>query len=468
MTTNGTLDALRAQLSGDLFTPDDAGYEEARPVYNAMFDKRPVAIARCATTADVVAAVNAARESGLEPAVRGGGHSVAGLSICDGLVIDLSGLKAIDVDPMGKTARAGGGALWGEFDKATQEHGLHTPGGRMTTTGLGGFTLNGGFGWTSSKYGLACDNLLAAEVVLADGSVVRASADENPELLWGLRGGGGNFGVVTELEMRLHPLGPIVLAGLALWPLARAGEVLRAWRDYVDDAPDELSTGAVMMTAPPEEFVPDHLKGQTALGIPAMWVGDPQEGASAMAPLKELGPEVDLIQPMPYTDFQALIDPAMPPGMRSYWRGEYMSSMPDAAIDTYLAHAPDLVTAGMPFTQSILFRVGQAVSVVPDDATAMAYRDARYMFHPITMWENPADDARLMADARAFAEAMRPFDTGHGYLNFTGEPDRVRDAYGDAKYERLVGLKDRYDPDNLFHLNPNIEPSRQAGAAAPA
>jgi FAD/FMN-containing dehydrogenase len=426
-------------------------------------------IARCASTADVVAAVNAARESGLEVAVRGGGHSVAGQSTSEGgMVIDLSGLKGITVDPEAKTATAGGGVLWGEFDAATQEHGLHTPGGRVTTTGLAGFTLGGGFGWTSCKHGLTCDNLIAAEVVLADGSVVRASESENEDLLWGLRGGGGNFGVVTEFHLRLDDLGPIVLAGLALWPAARANEVLRAWRDYVDDAPDELGTGMVMITAPPEEFVPDHLKGRPAMGLAAIWVGDPEEGAAHIQPLKDLGPEVDLIQPMPYTAFQAMIDASAPWGLRSYWRGEYMDALTDDAIDTYTAHAPDLVAAGMPFTQMALFRIGQAVNVVPDDATAFSHREARYMFHPITIWESPDDDVRMMAAARAFAKAMRPYDTGQAYLNFTAEAERVREAYGDAKYDRLVAIKDRYDPDNLFRLNPNIEPSRKADAAAPA
>jgi FAD/FMN-containing dehydrogenase len=466
MSDTGGLHALRGSFAGDVTLPGDAGYEESRRVFNAMHDRRPAAIARCAGTADVVAAVNFARRNGLVVAVRSGGHSVAGLSVCDGgIVIDLAGLKRIEVDPTARTARAGGGVLWGEFDAATQQHALHTPGGRVTTTGLGGFTTGGGYGWTSSKYGLTCDSLISAEVVLADGRIVTASARENEDLFWGIRGGGGNFGIVTEFEYRLHPLGPIVLAGLALWPIDRAADVLRAWRDYVDGAPDELSTACAIVTAPPEEFVPGPLRGQVALGIVGMYVGDPGRGAEVMQPLKDLGPAVDLIQPMPYTAFQALLDPTAPKGHRSYWRGEYLASLPDEAIGTFLQHAPQLAAAGQPFSQMIIFRVGQGVAAVADDDTAFSHRDAAYLFHPISMWQQPADDERLIAASRAFCEAMRPFSTGGAYLNFTPE-DRVRDAYGAEKYARLVALKDRYDPGNLFRLNQNIKPSQTSGEPA--
>jgi FAD/FMN-containing dehydrogenase len=469
MDENGAAAALRADFAGDVIVPGDAGYDEARTVFNGMIDKRPAVIARCASTADVVAAVNAAREHELEIAVRCGGHSVAGLSVCEGgLLIDLAGLKAIDVDPAAKTARTGGGVLWGEFDAATQEHALHTPGGRVTTTGVGGFTVGGGYGWTSSKYGLTCDNLLSAEVVLADGSVVRCSEREHPDLFWGIRGGGGNFGVVTEFELRLHDLGPIVLAGLALWPIERAGEVMRGWRDYVDTAPDELSTACVVLTAPPEEFVPDHLKGQPALGMAAMYVGDPEEGARVVAPLKDLGPEVDLIAPMPYTAFQAILDPSAPPGLRNYWRGEYMTTLTDPAIETFVEVAPEVQAAGIPFSQLIMFRIGQGVTSVPDEATAFSHRDANYLFHPLCAWQDPADDAGVIGATKAFVKAMAPHTTGGAYLNFTPEGDRVSSAFGPGKHERLVAVKDAYDPGNLFRLNHNIEPSRRMGEPAPA
>jgi FAD/FMN-containing dehydrogenase len=420
----------------------------------------PAVAVRCASAADVSAAVQFARRRGLAIAVRSGGHSVAGLSVCDdGILIDLAGLKQIVIDPEKRTARTGGGVLWGEFDAATQQHGLHTPGGRATTTGVGGFTTGGGYGWTSSKHGLTCDNLLSAEVVLADGRIVTASPHEHADLFWGIRGGGGNFGVVTEFEFALHPLGPIVMAGLMLWPFDRAETVMRAWRDYMDHAPDELSTGFGVITAPPEEFVPPALRGQVVAGIVGMYVGDPEKGAEIFAPLKALAPAVDLVQPMPYTAFQAMVDPMAPKGFRSYWRGEYLPRLADDAIATVLPGARALVGSAQPLTQMVVFRIGQGVAAVADDATAFSHRDANYMLHPITMWQAAADDARLIAASRAFCDTMRPFASGGAYLNFTAE-DRVRDAYGATTYARLVELKDRYDPENLFRLNQNIKPSR--------
>ena len=458
---------LGAGFSGELILPGDGGYDACRQVFNGMHDKRPALIARCASAPDVAAAIAFARREGLAIAVRSGGHSVAGLSTCDGgVLVDLAGLKRIAVDHVARTARAGGGVLWGEFDAATQAHGLHAPGGRVTTTGLGGFTTGGGYGWTSSKYGLACDNLISAQVVLADGRLVTASEREHADLFWGIRGGGGNFGVVTEFEFRLHPLGPIVFAGLLLFPVDRAAEVMRAWRTFADDASDDVSSGCALLTAPPEPFVPDNLKGRVAFGIMAMYVGDPADGARALQPLRSLGAAVDLMQPMPYTAFQAISDAAAPKGLRNYWRGEYLDTLTDAAIDTYVAHGTALATASMPLGQMVLFRVGQAVAAVGEDATAFSHRSARYLFHPITIWQAPADDARLIAGNRAYCDAMRPFATGGAYLNFT--PEDVRAGFGDAKYARLVALKDRYDPDNVFCSNQNITPNRRQAGAGPA
>jgi FAD/FMN-containing dehydrogenase len=463
MTSAANFEALRARLAGEVILPQDSRYDETRRIFNAMHDKRPAVIARCARTEDVVAAVNFGRDNQLPIAVRSSGHSVAGFGVCDdGILIDLSGLKKMQVDASSRTARSGGGVLWGEFDAATQQHGLHTPGGRVTTTGVGGFTTGGGYGWTSSKYGLTCDDLVSAEVVLADGRIVTASAREHEDLFWGIRGGGGNFGVVTEFEFQLHPLGPIVMAGLALWPIERAAEVTRKWRDYVDAGPDELSTAIAVVTTPPEPFVPEGLRGQIAFGLIAMYVGDATRGAEVIHPLKNLGPVVDLIQPMPYTVFQSLTDPMAPKGFRSYWRGEYLKGLSDGAIDTFVKHAPALTAAGGPLSQMIIFKIGQGVAAVRDDATAFSHRDANYLFHPISVWQQPTDDQQLIAKNRAFCDAMRPFSTGAVYLNFTPE-DRVRDAYGVAKYAKLVTLKDRYDPDNLFRLNQNIKPSRTPG-----
>jgi FAD/FMN-containing dehydrogenase len=460
----GAIAELRDGFDGDVIGPDDRAYDEARKVFNGMIDKRPAVIARCASTGDVVAAVNLAREEGLVAAVRSGGHSVAGMSICeDGILIDLSGMKGIDVDPQARTARAGGGLLWGEFDAATQEHGMHTPGGRVTTTGVGGFTTGGGYGWTSSKYGLTCDNLISAEVVTADGEVLTASADENPDLFWGIKGGACNFGVVTNFEFRLYPLGPTIFGGLAAWPIDQAPEVIRGWRDYVADAPDELSTGMVILTAPPEDFVPKEVQGTPIVALAGMYVGDPAEGEAAFQPLKDLNPAMDLIGPMPYTAFQALLDPGNQPGFRNYWRGEYLTALSDEAIDTYVERAREPLT---PFNQIVIFRIGQAVKAVGEDDSAFSHRDADYLVHPIGMWEDPAEDERLIGWVREFSEAMRPFETGGVYLNFTGDSDKVRDAFGEQKYERLVELKDKYDPENLFQHNQNIKPSREAGVAA--
>ncbi|HXY17480.1 MAG TPA: FAD-binding oxidoreductase [Gaiellaceae bacterium] len=460
-------DTLRQEFTGALIAPRDSGYDEARRVANGVIDKHPALIARCATTADVAAAVRFARANDLVVAVRCGGHSFSGLSTCeDGLVIDLGGLQSIAVDPEARSAKAGGGVLWGELDAATQAHGLHTPGGRVTTTGIGGFTLGGGYGWTSCKHGLACDNLLSVEVVLADGSILRASANEHADLFWGIRGGSGNFGIVTEFEFRLHPLGPIVLAGLALFPIERAREVVRGWRDCADAAPDELALACVVVTAPPEPFVPTDLHGKPVVGMAALYVGDPDEGVRAVQPIKDLQPVVDHIGPMPYTAFQAALDPLAPWGIRFYARGEYLLELGDAAIDTFLDHAVELTALGAPLTQMVIFRVGQAVAAVSDDVTAFSHRDAAYIFHPISAWADPADDQRMIAANRAFAAAMRPFSTGASYLNFTHEADRVRGAYSPEKYERLVAIKDGYDPDNLFRLNQNIRPSQPASEPA--
>jgi len=458
MYTTGPLELLREEFSGHLILPGDPRYDRSRMVFNAMVDRHPALIACCTTTRDVSAAVQFARETGLVVAVRSGGHSVTGLGVCDGgIVIDLGGLKTIEVDAAAKTAKVGGGVRWGELDAATQEHGLHTPGGRVTTTGVGGFTTGGGYGWTSSKHGLACDNVLTAEIVLADGNVVIASEHENADLFWGIRGGGGNFGIVSQFEFRLHGLGPTVEAGLALWPIERAPEVMRAWRDYADTAPDEVSTACVLITAPAEDFVPGYLQGHTALGLAVLYVGDPAEGIAAVQPLKDLRPDVDHIGPMPYTAFQGALDPTAPPGWRSYWRGEYLRNLSDEAIDTFLRDGQELVGAAAPLTQAVIFRIGQAIAAVPERRTAFSHRDANYLFHPIIAWKEAGDDTRMITAGRALAETMRQFATGGAYLNFTPEADRVRDAYDPETYDRLVALKDKYDPDNVFQGTASLQ-----------
>jgi FAD/FMN-containing dehydrogenase len=441
------------------------GYDEARAVYNGMIDKRPGVIARCSGVADVVAAVELAREQKLPLAVRCGGHSVAGKGVCDdGVLIDLAGMKGVHVDPKARVAWANGGVLWGEFDRETQLFGLATPGGRMTTTGVGGFTLGGGYAWLSGKHGLACDNLISAQVVTADGRVVTASEEENDDLLWGLRGGGGNFGVVTSYEFKLHDLGPIVMAGMVVHPIAAAGEVARAWRDWVEAAPETVCTGIAVLLAPPEPFVPPEVQGTPVLGILAMYAGDPDEGEEVLRPLKqEIGPPaVDLIDRIPYTAFQAIVDPFSPTGWLNYHRGEHLAALTDGAIDAYLEHSARVKS---PMSQSIVFRHGGAISRVPEDATASSHRDAPYMWHPIACWSDAADTQREVAWVRECSAAMAPFATGGVYLNFEQDEgeQHVIAGYSPEKYARLVALKDRYDPENLFRINQNIVPS---GAAA--
>jgi hypothetical protein len=450
---------LSSRFRGEVIAPGDAAYDEARRVWNAMIDKRPGLIVRPRDARDVVAAVDFARGRGLPIAVRCGGHSVAGKGVCDeGLLIDLSLMKGVQVDPERRTARANGGVLWDEYDRETQRHGLASPGGRVTTTGIGGFTLGGGYGWLSPRYGLACDNLVSAAVVTAEGQLLTASETENEDLFWGLRGGGGNFGVVTSYEFRLHPVGPTIVGGMLIHPLERAGEVLRAYRDYADGGPDELATAFGLFPAPPAPFIPEQLQGKTVLGIIVCHCGDVEEGERVVRPLKQLGPPaVDLVGPMPYTDFQALLDPTAPPGWRWYNAGEHLSGLIDPAIDVLAGHAPQGLA---PLTQIIVFRHGGAVSRIGSEETAFSNREAAYILHPLAAWLEPEDDDRHITWLRDLVRAMEPFKTGGVYLNFSPDDDeRVLDGYGVEKHARLLALKKKYDPGNMFRFNHNIRPA---------
>jgi FAD/FMN-containing dehydrogenase len=449
-------------FKGQQFRPRDTGYDDARSIYNAMVDKRPALVARCTGVADVIEAVNLARERRVPLAVRCGGHSVAGNGVCDdGVLIDLAGMKGVLVDPEARVAHANGGVIWGEFDRETQLFGLATPGGRVTTTGVGGFTLGGGYAWISTKHGLACDNMISAQVVTADGRVVTANEHENPDLLWGLRGGGGNFGVVTSYDFRLHDLGPRVMAGMVIHPAAAAHDVVRAWRDWVEDAPESVCTGVAFVRAPAAPFVPTELQGQPVLGILAMYAGDADEGAELLRPLKEqIGPPVvDLIDRIPYTAFQAIVDPFSPKGLLNYHRGRHLAGFGDDAIDTYIEHGSRV---GSPMSQMIVFRHGGAIARVPEDSTAASFRDAPYMWHPIAAWSDPADTAYEVNWVKESSEAMAPYATGGVYLNFEQDEgsDLVRAGFGADKYARLAELKAKYDPENLFRINQNIAPAR--------
>jgi FAD/FMN-containing dehydrogenase len=435
----------------------DTEYEELRSIHNGMITKRPSVIARCGSPSDVVEALELASSDGLEVGVRAGGHSVAGLCLNEGgLVIDVRPMNRVDVDRDARRVRVGAGATWGEFDRATQEHALATTGGRASTTGVAGLTLGGGSGWLERSFGLACDNLISVELVTADGRVVTASEDANRELFWALHGGGGNFGVVTSFEFRLHPVGPTVTAGLMLWPGSAAAELAKAYRDDALTAADELGSGLVMLTGPPEEFVPPHLQGTTVAAVAALWAGDVDEGAEAMEPFRALSPEVDLVGPMAYADFQCMLDE--PAGNCNYWSAEYLDELPDDALDVFVKYGFERQS---PLTQQILLPWGGAVARVPEDATPLTHRQVSWVTHPYAVWEPGADADRNMEWARAYRRDIAHYANGGVYLNFIGDEgeDRVRAAYGDAKYRRLSAIKGEWDPTNLFRGNQNIRPA---------
>jgi FAD/FMN-containing dehydrogenase len=461
------LDHLSVNFAGSLIRPDNPRYDEARKVFNGGIDRRPALIAQCEDVRDVVSAVELARANQATVAVRGGGHGVSGHAVCDdGMVIDLRRMNRVEVDPERRVARVMGGANWGQVDAATQQHGLAVTGGRMSDTGVGGLTLGGGSGWLERKLGFTADNLLAAEIVTADGRVLRATADENPELFWGLHGGSGNFGVVTAFEFQLHPVGPLILAGMIMHPRERAGELVRFYRDFLESAPDELGGAVALMTAPPEPFVPEAIQGQPVAGVIVTWADDPDEGEQALRPLLEWGPPaMTMVDRMPYTVVQTLINDGNPWGMQNYWKADFLPELPDEAVDVWIEHGN---MAPSPMSTMLLMPGGGAISRVPDGATPLGIRDSKWNYHAIGMWEDPADSDANVAWARELADAMHPWAAAETYLNFIGDEgeERVRTAFGPAKYARLVALKDEYDPTNLFRLNQNVRPS--AGALARA
>jgi FAD/FMN-containing dehydrogenase len=459
ITIASSADELGFRLSGGVHEPGDAAYEDCCTLFNTMIDRRPRYVVECIAVDDVVAALAFAREHDLPIAVRAGGHSVAGLSLCDdGVVLDLRNLADIEVDPDRRIARIGGGAIWADVDRETQRHGLATTGGRVSTTGVAGLTLGGGSGWLERKHGLACDNLVAADLVTWDGRVVRASEDENAELLWALRGGGGSFGVVTALELELHELGPDVYAGLALFRGDRAGEVLRVWRDVMTSAPEELSLAFDITTAPAEDDVPAHLHGQPVAIVLGMWAGDPADGERALEPFRALGPDADFFGVTGYADFQCSIDD--PPGFRNYWTAENVVDLPDEAIDRLVARAAD-----MPAGPSQLFIVAWGGAVARFDAghSPLAGRESRFIVHPLMLWEDPADDDRMVAHGRSIRSLMAPWSVGATYPNFLGaEGDaRMRAAYGDGA-ARMAAIKQEWDPHGVFQTHQELRPLRAA------
>jgi FAD/FMN-containing dehydrogenase len=444
------VEELRFRLAGDLHEPGTAGYYDACELFNAMVDKQPLLVARCTLADDVVAALDFARRHALDVAVRAGGHSVTGASLCDdGLVLDLRGMADVEVDAQRRIARVGGGATWADVDRAAHEHGLATTGGRVSTTGVVGLTLGGGSGWLERRDGLACDNLVAAELVTADGRLVRADADTNPDLLWALRGGGANFGVVTAIELALHPLPAEVFCALMAWPAHRAAEVLQAFRDVMHDAADPLSLAYVRFTIPDEEDFPAALRGTPGVVVAGLYAGPVAEGEAAVAALRALGPAADLSGPMAYPDFQCALDD--PPGMRNWWTAEPLADLTPAAIEAIVGWC-DPLPAG---SQLFVAAWGGAVPRAAPGSSPLAGRDALFVAHPLLMWDDPAADDRMLAFGRAFRDVVAPYSGRAPFLNFIGDEGRgrVQAAYGEEAYARLRAIKAAWDPENVIKGN---------------
>jgi FAD binding domain/Berberine and berberine like len=458
-----SLEELRAQLRGPALTSADDGHAQVREAFNAMHVNSPALVVQCSGTADVVDAVNFARGNGLTVGVRGGGHSIAGLSsMKGGVLIDLANMNGVEIDPDRKVARVQGGALWGDVDREAQAFGLVTPGGVVSDTGVAGLTLGGGYGWVRRKHGLSCDNVVEAQVVCADGQVRKASADTNPDLYWAIRGGGGNFGIVTSFTFRLHPLGPTVAFAGTFYPIEDVADVLRRWREYVEKAPDEVTSVCVTITFPADPQMPEDVHDRPVAIIGGVYAGDTDEGTRVLQPLRELGtPLLDISQPMPFTAVQSAFDPLFPRGqLQAYWKSQYLDELSDGAIDVIAAKVQDRPA---PLTLVNTFHMGGAIAAVDPEATAFSERSAPYMVSIDGMWTDPSENEDNVAWIRSTWEEIGRFGTGAVYLNFTGLADEAPDAGVDSAFgrnlRRLAEVKAKYDPDNFFRLNNNIAPA---------
>ena len=453
------IEELKGGFKGEILLPSDGAYENARKIWNAMIDKRPAVIARCATTSDVVRGVNFARDNKLLLAVRGGGHNIAGNATCDdGLVIDLSKMKAAQVDPAGRRVTIEGGATLADLDAATQAYGLATPVGINSTTGIAGLTLGGGFGWLSRKYGMTVDNLESAEVVTAAGEVVRASATERTDLFWALRGGSGTFGVVTRFEFRLHPVGPDVMSGLIVYPISEAKSVLQQYREFLGKAPEELSVWTVLRQAPPLPFLPAEVHGKGIIVLALLYAGDPKQGEPLIGPLRKFGtPLGEHVGVQPYVAWQQAFDPLLTSGARNYWKSHNFTTLKDGLFDVVIEYVGKLPS---PQCEIFFGAIGGATTRPAPDSAAYAHRDTLFVMNVHGRWEDPADDKRCIGWARDYFNASAPFASGGVYVNFltADEGDRIRSAYG-PNYDRLIQVKRKYDPDNLFRMNQNIKPT---------
>jgi FAD/FMN-containing dehydrogenase len=453
------MDEFKADFRGDVVVSGDPAYDEVREIWNAMIDRTPALIARCASSEDVVPAVKFARQNDLLVSIRGGGHNIAGNAVCDdGLMIDLSLMKNVQVDPKARRATVDPGCILADFDAAAQAHGLATPLGINSTTGVAGLTLGGGFGWLSRKYGMTVDNLLSANVVLADGKQVRASETENGDLFWGLRGGGGNFGVVTSFEFQLHPVGPNVLSGLIVFPFDQAKSVITQFARFTETMPDELNVWMVTRKAPPLPFLPADVHGKEIVALALCYAGDPAEGEKLIEPLRGFGTaHGEHVGAQPYVAWQQAFDPLLARGARNYWKSHNFSKLSDGAIDTIVEYAAKLPS---PHCEIFVGSIGGQTARVAADAMAYSSRDANYVMNVHGRWESAAEDARCIAWAREFFAKSQPFASGGAYINFLteDETDRIAFAYGKG-YDRLVELKKKYDPTNFFRMNQNIKPA---------
>jgi FAD/FMN-containing dehydrogenase len=453
-----TIDQLAQSFRGKLLRPGDDGYDAARTIYNAMIDRRPALIAQPADTNDVSAAVKFASRHDLQVSIKCGGHAASGHAVCEGgLMIDLALLNEITVDPKAKTATAGGGTHWGELDAATQAHGLAVTGGRVPSTGIGGLTLGSGSGWLERKLGYTVDNMIGAEVVLANGDIVHASQSENPDLFWGLRGGGGNFGIVTKFEYRLHEIGPMVFGGMLIFPRFRAAEVIKAYRDFMETADDDIGGGVGLVCAPPEDFVPEPMHGMPVAAIIVCYTGKPEDGPSAIKPFLDLQPVMNMTQPMPYLEVQKLIEAGNQPGFQNYWKADMYPELPDEAIEVLAAATAEPIST---MTAVLVQPQGGATARVPDGETALGWRGAKWSVHYLGMWEDISQNEMQIAWTRKVAEAMKPWAQEGTYLNYLSDEgeDRVKESFG-HHYKRMEELKNKYDPTNFFRLNQNIKPT---------
>jgi FAD/FMN-containing dehydrogenase len=449
------LDRLRRGFAGEIILPEDPTWDDARSLYNAMIDVQPRVIAQCTGVGDVQHAIRWGREAGLPIGVRGGGHGVAGRALVEGgLIIDLRPMHRVSVDPVARTATVGGGATMSHMDRATQPHGLAAAGGRVSSTGVGGYTLGGGDGWLARKLGLACDNLVSVELVTADGERVRASEDENPELFWALHGGGGNFGVATSFTFRLHEL-PSVTVAMPLWRPEAAPARVRAYRDFMEEAPDEVGGGIFYLTGPEFDFVPPHLVGTLAFALVFMYAGPEEEARRVLGPMLDLGHEGLLLVEVPHAEMQCMFDD--PPGLRNYWSAEYLDAFPDEAVERFCGRAADMIVPSA--SQHVMIPGGGAQARGPE-GYPIPWRKAPWCVHPFGLWEDPADDARGIRWTRAVRKDLEPWASGAVYLNFIGDEGRSRvvSGFGPENYRRLARVKAQWDPENVFRSNHNIEP----------